>query len=115
MDYIQTKLLDYNELYGDGYFFRHLKKLIIANVYFWPLNYYDSKLTLNYRQSYLTCAVSAVFLKLVRVSPSAPIPKEQGEGIHRFPSTDGNETCRNATQVTTEFLVHCLNNCRAVF
>ena len=89
MDYIQTELLDYNELHGDGYFFRDLKYLIIADAYFWPLNYYDSKLTLNYRQSssFLfvpLCAVSAVCLKLVRVFPSTLIPKEQGEGIHRF-------------------------------
>lgn len=92
MYYIQTKLLDYNELYGDSHFFLRSEKLIVANVYFWPLNYYDSKLTLNYRQSsflfvpllFPCCAVSAGCLKLVRVSPSAPIPKEQGEGIHRL-------------------------------
>ena len=28
MDYIQTELLDYNELYGDSYFLRDLKNVL---------------------------------------------------------------------------------------
>ena len=83
--------------------FSRSEKLIMVNAYFWRLNKYGSTLTLSYRQSssfffvpFLLpcCAVSAVFFKLVRVFPSALIPREQGKGIHRFLYTDGNETCR---------------------